>query len=87
MPCIAMGIPVVFLYDKKKVDDYRVGIIKDLIGIQYVGETRLDRIFLNRLRGLKFDWNPQPLEFESEKLRIREGYLSAFERAVARFGL
>lgn len=87
MPCIAMGIPVVFLYDKEKLDDYRVGIIKDLIGIQYVGESKLDRLFLNRLRGLKVDWSPKPLEFEGEKQVIREGYLSAFERAVSRFGL
>ncbi len=46
MPCIAMGIPVVFLYDKSKQDDYRVNIIKDLVGIQYVGEGRLDKWLL-----------------------------------------
>ena len=38
MPCIAMGIPVVFLYDSAKRDDYRVKIIDDLVGIHYVHE-------------------------------------------------
>lgn len=85
MPCIAMGIPVVFLYDKTKRDDYRVSIIKDLIGIQYVGESRLDRMLFNRLRSREIDWAPKPLELEDEKLKIREGYQAAFERAVARY--
>jgi hypothetical protein len=87
MPCIAMGIPVVFLYDKAKQDDYRVSIVKDLIGIQYVGEGRLDKWVTNRLRGRKINWSPQPLEFEEEKRKIREGYLAAFEQAVSRFKL
>ena len=85
MPCIAMGIPVVFLYDKDRQDDYRVNIIKDLIGIQYVGEGRMDRWLLNRLRGKSINWQPQPLEFEADKQKIREGYQQAFERAVERF--
>lgn len=85
MPCIAMGIPVVFLYDKDKQDDYRVNIIKDLVGIQYVGEGRLDKLLFNRLQSKKINWSPKPLEFEAEKQKIREGYLNAFERAVVRF--
>ena len=85
MPCIAMGIPVVFLYDKSKQDDYRVNIIKDLVGIQYVGEGRLDKWLLNRLQGKKINWSPKPLEFEAEKQAIRESYLHAFECAVERF--
>lgn len=87
MPCIAMGIPVVFLYDKNKKEDYRVGIIGDLIGIQYVGESRLDRLVLNRLRSMKIDWKPKSLDFKAEKETIRQGYLAAFDRAVMRFQL
>lgn len=85
MPCIAMGIPTVFIYDKNKKDDYRVNIINDLIGIQYVGEGRLDRLLLNRLRGKRINWRPPILEFEVEKQKIREDYVNSFERAVGRF--
>lgn len=85
MPCIAMGIPVVFLYDKKKKDDYRVSIVKELIDIQYIGESWLDRTILNRLRGKHINWSPSPVDIEDEKARIREGYLAAFNRTVERF--
>lgn len=85
MPCIAMGIPVVFLYDKARKNDYRVGIIQDLIGIQYVGESRLDRLLLNRARQQKINWSPEPLEFEVEKEQIRQGYLQALKRAELRY--
>lgn len=85
MPCIAMGIPVVFLYDKSKKNDYRVSIIQDLIGIQYVGESRLDRALLNRRRSKQIDWSPKPLEFEESKQQIRSEYLAAFERAAKRY--
>lgn len=85
MPCIAMGIPVVFLYDKSKRNDYRVSIIEDLIGIQYVGESRLDRVLLNRRRGKNIDWSPKPLAFEDEKQRIRDAYLATFAQAAERY--
>lgn len=87
MPCIAMGIPVVFLYDKAKKDDYRVGIIKDLIGIQYVGESKLDRLLFNRLRQRSIDWAPAALDLESEKARIGDEYARAFTRAVEQFSV
>jgi hypothetical protein len=85
MPCIAMGIPVVFLYDKNKENDYRVSIVKDLIGINYIGESWLDRAVFNRLRASKINWSPGVLEFEEEKHSIREAYLEAFNRARERF--
>ncbi len=85
MPCIAMGIPVVFLYDDKCRDDYRVGIIADLIGINYVGETLFARKFSNRLRSKQIDWTPESKDIEAEKLAIKTGYLEAFERAAQRY--
>jgi hypothetical protein len=85
MPCIAMGIPVVFLYDKSREDDYRVSIIQDLIGIQYVGESKIDRLLINQMRQGKIDWSPKAADIEAEKLKIKTAYLEAFERAAARF--
>lgn len=85
MPCIAMGIPVVFLYDKNKKNDYRVGVVKDLIGINYVGESRLDRILFNRLMAKKINWFPAALDFEEEKKSIKAGYLDALQRAIKAF--
>jgi len=85
MPCIAMGIPVVFIYDKNKKDDYRVSVVKDLIGINYVEESGLGRAVSNRLRSLRINWSPAALEFEEEKKNIRLGYLDALERARKSF--
>lgn len=85
MPCIAMGIPVVFLYDKECKDDYRVGIIADLIGINYVGESWFAKVFGNRLRSKQIDWAPLPKDIEAEKSAIKAGYLEAFERAAQRY--
>jgi hypothetical protein len=85
MPCIAMGIPVVFLYDRKKQADYRVSIVKELIGINYVGESWFARNFVNPVLGKSINWSPVPLDFEEEKKQIREGYHRAFQRAVDRF--
>ncbi len=80
MPCIAMGIPVVFLYDAGKRDDYRVKIINDLVGINYVHKSgwlaKLKNIQLSK----RIDWSPEPLDIESIKLEIREGFAQAFNR-------
>lgn len=84
MPCIAMGIPVVFIYDNDKRDDYRVGLIEDLVGINYVGVSWVHRKFLNRFFN-RINWSPVPVELEAEKVKIRNGYLEAFNRAVERY--
>jgi hypothetical protein len=84
MPCLAMGIPVVFLWDKRKRDDYRVKIIDDLIGINYVPGTWLDRAVLNRARPDRIDWSPEPIEMEVEKKQIIDGFYQALETAKAR---
>jgi hypothetical protein len=85
MPCIAMGIPVVFLYNKKCKDDYRVGIIKDLVGINYIGNSWFERIFVNPMLGKSINWSPDVLDMEEEKRSIRKSYLKAFDVAVKRY--
>jgi hypothetical protein len=80
LPCIAMGIPVVFLYDASKQDDYRVKIINDLVGINYVHKSgwlaKLKNIKLSR----QINWSPEPLEIEAMKQEIKEGFTQAFNR-------
>lgn len=85
MPCLAMGIPVVFLYDKSKKDDYRVAIIEDLIGINFVADSWLARKVLNPFLRRKINWTPEPIEFEQEKAAIKDGYLKSYHKAVERF--
>ena len=85
MPCIAMGIPVVFLYDKSKKNDYRVEIIRDFIGINYVDDSWVARKITNRFKGGKIDWSPGALDIEKEKELIRSGYLREFQKALDRF--
>lgn len=85
MPCIAMGIPVIFLYDRKKKKDHRVEIVKELIGIHYIGKSYFYRNFVNPLIGKSIDWAPAPLDIEDEKKNIKAGYLKALDVAIERY--
>ncbi|CAG0957562.1 hypothetical protein MTYP_00544 [Methylophilaceae bacterium] len=81
MPCIAMGIPVVFLYSTRKKSDYRVHIIDDLIGINYVNESLLFSKLAARHYANKINWAPAPLNIEEEKNMIKSQFLAAYSRA------
>lgn len=83
MPCIAMGIPVVFLYDTTKQNDYRVSIIKDLVGINYVHEHGFAARLLNRRLSRKINWNPVALDIEPIKAEIREQFALALQRVMS----
>jgi hypothetical protein len=83
MPCIAMGIPVVFIYDEAKKDDYRVKIIEDLIGINYVSENKPYSRLRNAFLSKQIDWSPGAVDIESMKDEIRTGFKAALERRCA----
>ncbi len=83
MPCIAMGIPVVFLYRTSKRSDYRVHIIEDLIGINYVNELLLFSKFTAKYYSNKINWNPEPLNIETEKNIISSQFLDTYSRTKA----
>lgn len=85
MPCLAMGIPVVFLYDAAKRDDYRVRVIDDLIGIHYVDDSLFAGRGLNPLRRGRIDWSPDVPDLEPLKADIRAGFERALAAAQARF--
>ena len=78
MPCLAMGIPVVFI---GKPDDYRTTILRDMgLAIQPYRlpkskPLRLLKWALYETLGLgyvrKNIWNPKPLDIEAEKETIR----------------
>lgn len=85
MPCIAMGIPVVFLFNKRKKSDYRLHLIEDLVGINYVNESLLFSKFVAKHYTKKINWSPAPLDIKEEKLAIKAGYLKAFEQAKERY--
>ena len=72
MPCVAMGIPVVFFGDPK---DYRLAILKDIgIPIHHYAFPKSQFLkTLNKasiqLKGPRqdIDWNPAPINLETEK--------------------
>lgn len=61
MPCIAMGIPVVFFGDK---NDYRISILEDLGLPIYPPDAKSET-------RSKIDWNPEAINIEEEKMEIR----------------
>lgn len=85
MPCIAMGIPVVFLYDRLKKDDYRVNIIKDLSVINYLGESWIAEKLINPRLSRNIDWAPSPVDMEDEKNKIRTRFAEAVGFARQRY--
>lgn len=75
LPCIAMGIPVIFFGDPK---DYRISILKDLgldINRYVLPKGGLLRL-LNRLylfmSAFSINWNPKPLRIEAEQEKLRK---------------
>lgn len=84
MPCIAMGIPVVFLYDDAKRDDYRVKIIEDLVGINYVKDKGMMARFYNASASNKINWAPGAIDIEHIKESIRGEFNQALERTIKR---
>lgn len=80
MPCIAMGIPVVFLYDARRRDDYRVQLIDELVGIHYVHQHGPLARLRNRWLGRRIDWSPAALDIEALKQQIIAGFNEAFAR-------
>ena len=65
-------------------DDYRVKIIDDLVGINYLPGSLLDKKLLNRLRPGHVNWEPEAVDIEAEKERIKGGFYEALEVARAR---
>jgi hypothetical protein len=80
MPCIAMGIPVVFLYDAARRDDYRVHLIEELVGIHYVRHKGWLAPLFNHWYGRRIDWSPKAPDIETLKQQIAAGFAEAFAR-------
>lgn len=71
LPCLAMGIPVVFLRDSRhKKKDYRTKIVDDFIKVSTV---RTCKLFGRRfcLPGWFINWSPEAVDIEIEKEAIR----------------
>ncbi|MFT7228853.1 MAG: hypothetical protein ACI8PW_001443 [Methylophilaceae bacterium] len=79
LPCIAMGIPVVFLYPSSNKRNYRVHIIKELIGINYISDTFFSRLMPSKLKSNKINWNPDIVDIEELKVKIKEGFKQKYE--------
>jgi hypothetical protein len=85
MPCIAMGIPVIFLYSASKRNDYRVHIIKDLVGINYVNEILIKIPFVKSIYSKKINWTPNSVDLETLKVEIKGKYKAAYLKAINQF--
>lgn len=66
LPAIAMGIPVVHLAHKRMKRDYRIHIVDELIGINYVLTNLITRFYYR----LKINWHPKILNIEPLKKDI-----------------
>jgi len=79
LPCIAMGIPVVFFGNPK---DYRTSIVRDIGGIIYDGEMHRKELTPRSLVGRalgRVDWSPKPLDVSAVKTRLLEAVSARME--------
>lgn len=65
LPCIAMGIPVVFFNNST---DYRVSWVKDL-GVKIYNTNSIDKV----------DWSPKPINIESQKNDLIKSFFQHIE--------
>jgi len=88
LPCIAMGIPVIFFGDP---DDHRISILKDLNITIYpykrtkrgLYKIRYFRKLMGFLRMGRVDWHPRPLDIETLKARMRQSVTDLIQRKMA----
>ncbi len=85
MPCIAMGIPVIFLWDSLKKNDYRIKTLDGLCKIHYVNPYLAEIPLLRNFISRKIDWNPKIIDIEPIKKTITKNYLEAYKIACERF--
>jgi hypothetical protein len=78
LPCLAMGIPVVFF---ARPDDYRVSLYRD------IGGTIIDsRLYRRNLRGMPgrlindIDWSPRAVDVSAIAQRIRDDVRQRIEK-------
>lgn len=83
LPCIAMGIPVVFLCEKSKRDDYRIGIINDFMDIHYVNDARYFKNINKYWLSKKIDWEPDQLDIEPVKEEIKSAFYKQLNRVLS----
>jgi len=76
MPAIAMGIPVIFIAHRRMKRDYRIHIIDDLIGINYVRTNLLVRFYYR----FKINWQPKALNINSLKKQIIQNFKQFVEK-------
>lgn len=63
LPCIAMGIPVVFFGNE---NDYRISVLKD-IGVE-INPLPIGHNIPSVNHCKEVIWNPKPIDFEEEKI-------------------
>jgi hypothetical protein len=56
-----------------------------LVGIDYVGDSWLDRAFINPALGRSIYWSPDAIDMEEEKRKIRKEDIEAFEVAASHY--
>jgi len=85
LPCLAMGIPVIFFGNEK---DYRISLLKD-VGLKIHTISAVYRNITDppmmktkktdvKIFQEKVDWNPEPIDFEEEKDRM----INSFKRML-----
>ncbi len=85
LPCIAMGIPVIFFGNP---DDSRLNILEDIHLKTYIykmPKSRILRILKKRIFKFfprKVNWNPDPISIESEKSKLIKRARNTIESCI-----
>ena len=74
MPCIAMGIPVIFIHEENNVNE-RFDVLKGIVPLYSPYEP------------YEIDWNPAAVNIDDLKIAIKENAFFRISKAAEKFGL
>lgn len=94
LPCLAMGIPVVFFGNSS---DYRISLLPDIgLNINDIKGLGLNN-YANKLEGIdnvemknlisNTEWSPAPLDLEEIKENLLSKFKNKFNNTISRYGM
>lgn len=83
MPCLAMGIPVVFVCDDRQRDDYRIHTLKDLVTVNYGLANGYLLKRRNERRSKQINWEPEAPDISAVGQDVAQAFRAHYQRLVS----
>jgi len=82
MPCLAMGIPVVFICDERQRDDYRIHTLQDLVTVNYGLADGYFAKRRNEKRASQINWEPAVPDIRAVGEEVAEAFKAQYQKVL-----